>query len=121
MVRQVTPPKRVTSPTWGPPLPCRQAFNLSPQYLLPSQWVPSLAPTYSLPLWSDQYLITLHHSVEQSAAQLPSFTEIAPKSLYLCGKESVTKTDLLVVTGFVHSFLQWLLADRETECGCVTS
>ena len=42
--------------------------------------------------------------MEQSAAQLPSFTEIAPKSLYLCGKESVTKTDLLVVTGFVHSF-----------------
>ena len=32
-----------------------------------------------------------------------------------------TKTDLLVVTGFVHSFLQWLLADRETECGCITS
>ena len=32
-----------------------------------------------------------------------------------------TKTDLLVVTGFVHSFFQWLLADRETECGCVTS
>ena len=29
MVRQVTPPKRVTSPTWGPPLPCKQAFNLS--------------------------------------------------------------------------------------------
>ena len=32
-----------------------------------------------------------------------------------------TKTDLLVVTGFVHSFFQWLLADRETECGGVTS
>ena len=27
MVRQVTPPKLVTSPTWGPPLPCKQAFN----------------------------------------------------------------------------------------------
>ena len=32
-----------------------------------------------------------------------------------------TKTDLPLVTGFVHSFFQWLLADRETECGCVTS
>ena len=27
MDRQVTPPKRVTSPTWGPPPPCKQALN----------------------------------------------------------------------------------------------
>ena len=26
--RRVTPPKRVTSPTWGPPPPCKQALNL---------------------------------------------------------------------------------------------
>ena len=26
MDRQVTPPKRVTSPTWGPPLPYKQAL-----------------------------------------------------------------------------------------------
>ena len=25
---RVTPPKRVTSPTWGPPPPCKQAVNL---------------------------------------------------------------------------------------------
>ena len=25
--RRVTPPKRVTSPTWGPPPPCKQALN----------------------------------------------------------------------------------------------
>ena len=25
--RRVTPPKRVTSPTWGPPLPCKQALR----------------------------------------------------------------------------------------------
>ena len=25
--RQVTPPTRVTSPTWGPPPPCKQALN----------------------------------------------------------------------------------------------
>ena len=25
MDRRVTPPKRVTSPTWGPPPPCKQA------------------------------------------------------------------------------------------------
>ena len=28
MDRRVTPPKRVTSPTWGPPPPCKQALNL---------------------------------------------------------------------------------------------
>ena len=27
MDRRVTPPKRVTSPTWGPPPPCKQAFR----------------------------------------------------------------------------------------------
>ena len=27
MDRQVTPPKRVASPTWGPPPPCKQALN----------------------------------------------------------------------------------------------
>ena len=27
MDKRVTPPKRVTSPTWGPPPPCKQALN----------------------------------------------------------------------------------------------
>ena len=27
MERRVTPPRRVTSPTWGPPPPCKQALN----------------------------------------------------------------------------------------------
>ena len=27
MDRWVTPPKRVTSPTWGPPPPCKQALK----------------------------------------------------------------------------------------------
>ena len=27
MERRVTPPRRVTSPTWGPPPPCKQARN----------------------------------------------------------------------------------------------
>ena len=30
MDRRVTPPKRVTSPTWGPPPPCKQALRLCP-------------------------------------------------------------------------------------------
>ena len=29
MDRRVTPPKRVTLPTWGPPPPCKQALSLS--------------------------------------------------------------------------------------------
>ena len=28
MDKRVTPPKRVTSPTWGPPPPCKQALSL---------------------------------------------------------------------------------------------
>ena len=34
--RRVTPPKRVTSPTWGPPPPCKQALcpvTLDPVYI----------------------------------------------------------------------------------------
>ena len=27
MDRRVTPPKQVTSPTWGPPPPCKQALS----------------------------------------------------------------------------------------------
>ena len=27
MDRRVTPPKRVISPTWGPPPPCKQALD----------------------------------------------------------------------------------------------
>ena len=27
MDRRVTPPRQVTSPTWGPPPPCKQALN----------------------------------------------------------------------------------------------
>ena len=30
MDRRVTPPKRVTSPTWGPPPPCKQALRFGP-------------------------------------------------------------------------------------------
>ena len=29
MDRRVTPPKRVTSPTWSPPSPCKQALSTS--------------------------------------------------------------------------------------------
>ena len=38
MDRRVTPPKRVTSPTWGPPPPCKQALGfdeISPRSLSP--------------------------------------------------------------------------------------
>ena len=27
MDRRVTPPERITSPTWGPPPPCKQALS----------------------------------------------------------------------------------------------
>ena len=34
MDRRVTPPRRVTSPTWGPPPPCTQALRPSPPELI---------------------------------------------------------------------------------------
>ena len=34
MYRRVTSPKRVTSPTWGPPPPCKQALRVLPLQLL---------------------------------------------------------------------------------------
>ena len=39
MDRRVTPPKRVTSPTWSPPPPCKQALSLS-WACLRSDWFP---------------------------------------------------------------------------------
>ena len=33
MDRRVTPPRRITSPTWGPPPPCKQALSESPKQL----------------------------------------------------------------------------------------
>ena len=68
---------------------------LNPEYLLPSQGIPVLAPTSSLLLRSE-YLFTVHQSMAQNLsdmwrstfkigdAQLRSVTEIAPKSLFLC-------------------------------------
>ena len=38
---------------------------LTPEYFLPSKWVPVLDPTYSLSLWF-KYLFTLHQSVAQN-------------------------------------------------------
>ena len=34
MDRRVTPPKRVTSPTWGTPSPCKQTLNLTSMHFL---------------------------------------------------------------------------------------
>ena len=64
---------------------CDLNSSLTPEYLLPSQWIPVLA-VYSLPL-RIKYLFTLHQRVAQklsdmgcpsleiAAAQLPSVTE----------------------------------------------
>ena len=40
MYRRVTPPKRVTSPTWGPPPPCKKALKLAKlqRSTWPQQW-----------------------------------------------------------------------------------
>ena len=40
MNRRVTPPKRVTSPTWGPPPPCKQALTIQKAYSEEAQGKP---------------------------------------------------------------------------------
>ena len=43
--RWVTPPKRVTSPAWGPPPPCKRALNFCNKLLdLPRWHLPKEAP-----------------------------------------------------------------------------
>ena len=81
---------------------CRSGWLLTPEYFLPSQWIPVLASVYSLPVGS-QYLFTLYLNMapnlsnmrcsisEISAVQLCSVTEIAPKSLFLCVNRSLIR------------------------------
>ena len=44
MGRRVIPPKRVTSPTWGPPPPCKQALNQ--QQLMQKADMPGLVESF---------------------------------------------------------------------------
>ena len=44
MDRRVTPPKHVTSPTWDPPQPCKQALRTRPLQAFTSVY--SLKPIY---------------------------------------------------------------------------
>ena len=64
-----------------------QFLVLTPKYLLPSQWVPVLLPSYSLPQRCD-FLFTLYQGVVlnlfDNVTQFRSGTEIAPKSLFVC-------------------------------------
>ena len=39
MDRRVTPSKRVTSHTWGPPPPCKQALSLQHGSFIPREWL----------------------------------------------------------------------------------
>ena len=81
--------------------------DLTAEYLLPSQRIPVVAAIYSLPLRS-KYLFTLHcGTINPSdmwrftfeiwgAAQLSSFTDIAPKSPFLCVNRSPIWCDFCV-------------------------
>ena len=46
---------------------------LTPEYLLPSQWIPVLAPTNLLPVRSE-YLFTLHQSVPYNLSDISRST-----------------------------------------------
>ena len=52
MDRRVTPPKRVTSPTWGPPPPCKQALSktFNKDVHLISRWLLSSVCFISRPI-----------------------------------------------------------------------
>ena len=48
---------------------------LTPEYLLPSQWVADVALTYSLPALPSKYLLTMHHqSVAQNLSNMWCYT-----------------------------------------------
>ena len=61
MDRRVTPPKRVTSPTWGPRTSCKQALNLL------------LFLTSSLPLLSGDLKVPIVHCYKNSPNRIPVF------------------------------------------------
>ena len=78
------------------------ALNSSPpEYLLPSQWVPVLAPTYLLLRSSEwcshqsmtQKLCDMSRYFETGEVQFRSVTEIAPKSPFLCVNRRPTRYD----------------------------
>ena len=47
MERRVIPPERVSSPTWGPPSPCKQAFSRN--FNLGERWVLKMCRTLEIP------------------------------------------------------------------------
>ena len=55
MDRLVTPPKRVTSPTWGPPPSCKQALRPRPQVSVFALNTKS----FSLPVWSTVHTLRI--------------------------------------------------------------
>ena len=46
--RRVTPPKGVISPTWSPPLPCKQALNRACFNLVPATPSPPPPPPHAI-------------------------------------------------------------------------
>ena len=102
---------------------CELNSSLTPEYLLPSQWIPVLA-IYSLPLGT-KYLFTLHQRVAQklsdmwrpcleiAATQLPSVTESSRKQLYYVWKYVDTWASRLDDQGnpTPHIDINWLIVD----------
>ena len=102
---------------------CELNSSLTPEYLLPSQWIPVLA-IYSLPL-GIKYLFTLHQRVAQklsdmwrpcleiAATQLPSVTESSRKQLYYVWKYVDTCASRLDDQGnpIPHIDINWLIVD----------
>ena len=72
MDRQVTPTKRVTSPTWGPPPPCKQALKI----MIDSHcvWVPGIK--YQMTTDLKSILLLIHTQTKQSGKEFSSSLEV---------------------------------------------
>ena len=63
--RRVTPPKRDTTPTWGPPPPCKQALSLAGEKILShslhttNQLYSSTNSSYAIFLWIEILLFVM--------------------------------------------------------------
>ena len=61
MDRRVTPPKRVTLPTWGPPPPCKQVL-IQVYILVPLLYsAPFLCFSHNL-LYTNFFICVYHHA-----------------------------------------------------------
>ena len=81
MDRRVTPPKRVTSPTWGTPPPCKQVLRLSSHILGSFSW---RNERLSGMVWTPIRYVTLHFK-DRRGARAAATVFMCDQKLYRYG------------------------------------